>query len=78
MSVYNQYLCEMEECSDAAGMYYEQVQFGVCVCVCTVTEQAICDTEGCLLLTGTMLLYLIKNNFVVQMQGDIKNSCDLL
>jgi hypothetical protein len=88
----------MEECSDAAGMYYEQVQFCVgmylcacvhthlCVCVCTcvnvclctLIEQTTCDTESCVLLTGNMLLYLIKNNVVVQMQGDIKNSYDLL
>ena len=86
----NKYLCEMEECSDAAGMYYEQVEFCVCVylcacvhthlcvcmrvnvCLCTWIEQTICDTESCLLLTGNMLLHLIKNNLVVQMQGDLK------
>ena len=98
VSVYNMYLCEMEECSDAAGMYYKQVQFCVfvylfacvhthlCVCVCewvyvclcTLTEQTICDTESCLLLTGNMLLHLIKNNLVVQMQGGMKTSYDLL
>jgi len=48
------------------------------VCLCTLTEQTICDTESCVLLTGNMLLHLIKNNLVVQMQGDIKNSYDLL
>jgi len=74
MSVYNKYLFEMEECSDAAGMCYEQVKFCVhvclcacvhthlcvCVCVCVyvLTEQTICDTESCLLLTGNMLLII--------------------
>jgi hypothetical protein len=50
----------------------------VCVCVCTLIEQTVCDTESCLLLTGSMLLHFIKNTLVVQMQGDTKNLCDLL
>jgi len=34
----------MEECSDAAGMYYEQVEFCVCVylCACVHTHLCVC------------------------------------
>jgi hypothetical protein len=44
--------------------------------MCMLIEQKICDTESCLLLTGNMLVHLIKNNLVVQMQGDMKSSYD--
>jgi len=42
MSVYNKYLFEMEECSDAAGMYYEQVKFCVRVCLCAYRAVCVC------------------------------------
>lgn len=44
--------------------------------MCMLIEQKICDTESCLLLTGNILVHLIKNNLVVQMQGDMKSSYD--
>ena len=54
----------------------EWVSEWVNVCMCMLIEQKICDTESCLLLTGNMLVHLIKNNLVVQMQGDMKSSYD--